>query len=130
MYRRDSTDEKWQEVKDIVHKRDKGRCRLMRVISKRDALILKKNGGRYLSRIDAAHFLAVSDRPELCYDANNICSLNRYSHECLDSNKDPITGASIDQVEVLDWWVRILKGNKAQFEYLVKNEIVGEEYGI
>ena len=57
MGRRDSTDECWIETKDIVHKRDKGRCRLARIISAEEMLVLRKHAGSKLSRIDAAHFL-------------------------------------------------------------------------
>lgn len=127
MGRRDFDDEKWLEVKQIVRKRDKGKCRLLRVISAKDALILKKKAGCLLSRIDAAHFLPVSERPDLCYDPNNICSLNRYSHEMLDSFRNPITGAHISEAEVLEWWIRILSTNKQQLKYLLKQSIIPSE---
>lgn len=126
MGRRDSTDERWIETKDVVHKRDQGRCRLLRVISAREALILKKKAGAQLSKIDAAHFLPVSARPDLCYDPNNICSLNRYSHEMLDSYKDPITGGSISKEEVLEWWLRIIGTNKQQYRYLLEKQLIEE----
>ena len=126
MGRRDSTDERWIETKDIVHKRDKGRCRLARIVSAREMLVLRKHAGSKLSRIDAAHFLPVSERPDLCYDPNNICSLNRYSHEMLDSFRDPVTGASISKEDVLDWWIRIIAANKQQYSYLVSKQLLEE----
>lgn len=126
MGRRDSNDEQWLVTKEVVHKRDKGKCRLFRVINAKEALILKKKAGYRITRIDAAHFLPVSERPDLCYDPNNICSLNRYSHEMLDSFRNPITGAHISKEEALEWWIRILSTNKQQLKYLLDQNIIPE----
>jgi hypothetical protein len=124
MGRRDSNDLRWQEVKEIVHQRDKGRCRLLRVISAKEALILKKRAGSRLQRLDAAHFRAVSELPEYCYDPDNLVKLNRYSHEALDSCKDPITHASISKAERDEWWIKILRGNKSQFGRLLQKGLI------
>lgn len=127
MGRRGPDDEKWAETKERLHKRDKGRCRLLRVISAKDATILRHRAGSRLSRIDAAHFRAVSELPAACYELANVVCLNRYSHECLDSCKDPIYGASISKSERDLWWIRILHSNRKQFEELVAKKLIPEE---
>jgi len=128
--RRDSDDEKWLEVKEAVRKRDGGKCRLLKVISAKEALILKKKAGYKINQIDSAHFLPVSERPDLCYEINNICLLNRYSHEMLDSFRDPITGAHISKEKTFEWWLRILATNKRQLQYLIDNQIISAEEAI
>jgi hypothetical protein len=54
----------------------------------------------------------------LCYDANNIVLLNRWSHSNLDNMKNPISGHSINKEQHRLWWERILKGNPLQYKYL------------
>lgn len=130
MGRRDSSDEKWLEVKEVVRERDGGKCRLLKVISAKEALILKKKAGYKINQIDSAHFLPVSERPDLCYEINNICLLNRYSHEMLDSFRNPITGAHISKEETFEWWLRILATNKRQLQYLIDNQIISAEEAI
>lgn len=122
--RRDSNDKKWKEVKKIVYDRDNKSCRLSRVLNVIEALTLQRNAKQFLQTIDPAHYLAVSERPDLCYDANNIVCLNRYSHSNLDSGKSPIDGHQISREEVHDWWLRILKGNEKQYNYLLDNELL------
>ena len=99
MGRRDSSDERWLEVKERMHKRDGGHCRMFKIISAKEALVLKKKAGGLLQRVDAAHFRAVSELPSSCYDVDNLVSLNRYSHSCLDECRDPIYGGSISREE-------------------------------
>ena len=116
--RRDSSDSEWKKVKALVSERDNGICRLMRVLTIPEAIKLKRNAGRYLSITDPAHYRPVSERPDLCYEPNNIVCLNRYSHSNLDDFKDPLDGHSITSEEVEDWWLRILKGNQKQYMFL------------
>ena len=97
--KRDSSDVKWQEVKKKVQKRDENSCRLKRILTPTEYFLLKKKAGVYLSIIDPAHFISVSERPDLCYIPENIVCLNRYSHEQLDDYKDPITGKPISAEE-------------------------------
>lgn len=122
--RRDSNDKQWKEVKDKVYTRDNNRCRLLKVLNIKEALLLQRNAGPYLSQIDPAHYIAVSENPSIMYDPNNICCLNHYSHSNLDSHKDPIDGHSISQREVDSWWIRILKGNEQQYNYLLSNNLI------
>lgn len=105
--RRSSGDAKWAAVKADVLKRDSGRCRLLRILSARDALLLKRNAGERLQKIDPAHIYPVSKNIPLTYNPANLISLNRYSHDMLDTSRHPVTGESISRDEVYDWWKRI-----------------------
>lgn len=121
--RRDSNDRQWQEVKDKVKARDKV-DRMLKTATPAEYLALKKKAGYLLGILDPAHYLAVSDRPDLCYKSYNIVLLNRYSHECLDSFKDPITGEPISKEDVRLWWERILKSDATQYNYLKSKNLV------
>ena len=125
--KRDSSDIQWRKVKEKVKDRDKGRCRLMSILSLSEAFMLKRNAGSFLDRIDAAHYRSVSERPDLIYDSNNIVCLNRYSHSNLDDFKDPIDGHSISEDDVERWWRRILSHNKSQYSYLMENGLLREK---
>lgn len=124
--RRDSNDIEWKKVKEIVSKRDNNTCRLLKVLSYKEALILKKNAGPFLNKLDHAHFIPVSQNSDIMYDENNICLLNRYSHSNLDSSRNPITGEYITSDQVRLWWIRILRGNTNQYEYLENKDLLGE----
>ena len=124
--RRDSKDQNWQKVKAEVKARDGLRCRLIKVLSYREMLILKKNAGPFLFSLDPAHYIAVSEDPSIMYIPENIVMLNRYSHTNLDNYRNPITGEPITKAEALKWWDRILRGNPEQYKYLKDNHILKE----
>lgn len=106
--RRDSSDQKWKAVKDLVRKRDRNKDRILRVLTVKEALILQKNAPSVmLKKLDAAHIFPVSLYPDIMYDDHNIVTLNRYSHEALDSLRDPITGLPLTYEERQEWWKRI-----------------------
>ena len=118
MSRRDSSDERWQEVKKEVRSRDKT-DRLLKVVTAKEYLKLKKIAApALLQRLDAAHVFSVSSHPQMCYDADNIILLNRFSHENLDSCKDPITGERISPQERDDWWRRLI--GSEQYDILIE----------
>lgn len=119
MSRRDSNDKQWQQVKEIVGRRDKN-DRIYKILSAKEALILKSNGGIQLQILDPAHIIPVSAQPEIMYESCNIVLLNRYSHTMLDSCRHPVTGQYISKKEMNDWWLKILKGNSRQFEAFKK----------
>lgn len=125
--RRSSQDTKWQDVKRVVWERDRGTCRLCRILTVKEFMILKKNAGSLIKNLDPAHYKAVSHRPDLCYEPNNICMVNHYSHSMLDDNKSPIDGSYITLEEAEAWWIRILKGNPSQYSYLVENGVIENE---
>lgn len=117
--RRDKNDPQWQRVKEEVRSRDRNQDRILRVLTVKEALLLKKKAPPYmLEKLDAAHIWPVSIYPELMYDKNNIVTLNRYSHENLDNLRDPITGESITYEERQAWWERIANG---QWQKLLKH---------
>jgi len=128
--RRDQDDKRWKDTRAKVYKRDT-RCRLLRVITPREYLELSRNAGpTRMTLMDPAHFKPVSSHPEFCYDVDNIVLLNRFSHEMLDSCKDPLSGKSITLEEREAWWKKILKSNKKQYEALIKKGLIeGEEDG-
>ena len=118
MSRRDSSDERWQEVKKEVRSRDKT-DRLLKVVTAKEYLKLKKIAAPVLlQRLDAAHVFSVSSHPQMCYDVDNIILLNRFSHENLDSCKDPITGERISPQEHDDWWRRLI--GSEQYDILIE----------
>lgn len=124
--RRSPSDQKWKDVKEKVFKRDNYEDRILKVITYKEYLLLKKNAGSFLNILDPAHYKAVSELPEAVYEECNIVSLNRFSHSNLDSFKDPIDGHNISKQEVEDWWVRILKGDKKQYQELVNKGLINE----
>lgn len=108
MARRDSSDERWQELKKEIRKRDKT-CRLIKKLTAREAFTLMKHApSAQLQKTDVAHIFGVGNFPSMCYDAANCVLLNRFSHECLDSCRDPTSGDSISQEERDLWWMRIV----------------------
>ena len=124
--RRDSKDLEWKKAKAEVKERDGLRCRLIRVLSYKEMLLLKKNAGPLITPLDPAHYIAVSENPNIMYMPENIVMLNRYSHTNLDNCRNPITGEPITKAEALRWWDRILRGNKVQYNYLKENHILKE----
>ena len=123
MYRRDSNDKAWRSVKARVRERDKV-DRIFKILSLKEAMILRKSAGPQLNILDSAHYIAVSENPSLIYDENNIILFNRFSHTNLDSFKDPVDGHSITREEVRMWWERLLKGNIHQYEYLKERGLI------
>ncbi len=121
--RRDSSDRQWQEVKEKVRSRDKNQDRILRVLTVKEAFLLKKKAPRsMLEKLDAAHIWPVSLYPELMYSVHNIVTLNRYSHENLDNMRCPITGDTITYEERQAWWQRIAP---AQWQKLM-NQLDGD----
>jgi len=125
--RRDVNDSRWQRVKEGIGKRDKGMCRLLRVLTHTEALMLKKKAGPMFNVLDPAHYLPVSKRPDLVYLPQNIVLLNRFSHDCLDNFRDPISGVHIAADKVNEWWIRILEGNPDQIEVLRREGLLEGE---
>ena len=107
--RRTSSDEKWKEVKDKVRIRDKNICRLKRIVSIKEMMILKKNAPPHmLMQLDPAHVFPVGAHPDYCYLTNNLVMLNHYSHSNLDNMCSPLDGHAISREERDNWWKRIV----------------------
>ena len=98
----------WDEIKAIVRKRDGNTCRLARILSAKDFLILQKNAKYLLTQLDPAHIIARSKSKSLILNPDNVVMLNRFSHEMLDYCKDPITGKPITKEERNNWWIKIV----------------------
>ena len=130
--RRDSNDKEWTRVKKEVSDRDKGADRIWKCLNLKEALVLKKKGSVLLEKKDPAHIIAVSENESIMYEACNIVTLNRYSHEMLDSFRDPVDGHNITKREAVNWWLRILGTDKKQYNDFMellksKNITFGEE---
>jgi hypothetical protein len=114
--RRDKDDTKWQELKLRVSRRDNKTCRLLRICSAREGLMLQKIAPpTMLNHLDHAHCFPVGKYPSLCYNDRNVVLLNRYSHHMLDDCCDPITGELITYEERQKWWERILGTETYQY---------------
>jgi len=109
MGRRDSSDERWQELKKKITKRDRKICRLSRILTVQEVIMItKKAPQKLLEKLDHAHVLSVGCFPHMCYNDKNVVLLNRWSHENLDNCKSPITGENITKEERDDWWKKII----------------------
>lgn len=90
-------DEEWQELKT---KLDLSECSLLKRLREEqmfdEIAELQEKAGWLLRTIDPAHVFSRSSCPHMKYDVENVVPLNRYSHSCLDSMRDPISGESID----------------------------------
>lgn len=107
--RRSSKDKKWQEVKNLVARRDNMQCRLCKILSISEMAELKRQAPSHILKVvDPAHVIPVGVNASMCYMPENIVTLNRYSHDMLDYNKHPITGETLTKHEVMDWWIRIV----------------------
>lgn len=113
--RRSSADLKWQEVKKKVRARDANSDRLLRVLTVKEVVQLKKCAPNVLlQKLDCAHYFSVGLYPELCYCESNLVLLNRWSHGNMDNCRHPITGEPISYEERQEWWARILGGSQLQ----------------
>lgn len=106
---RSSEDEKWQQVKDEVFKRDKGLCRCCITMTPTELAIRNSRNipSYFLTNFDAAHYESVGNHVEKTYDINNIFTLCRSCHSALDSYNSPATGKQISKEEHEQWWNRI-----------------------
>lgn len=112
--RRDKNDIKWQECKKEVYKLDNCQCCLCKVMTVSEFLTQKQYVERRslsinTSTIDPAHHLAVSQRPDLMYDVNNVYCLCRYHHDSLDNCRNPFNQDQITKEEVEQYWSRIIQ---------------------
>lgn len=105
--RRSSKDEKWQEVKRIVAERDKT-DRILPKLTISEYKALRRNAKGFLTILDPAHVIQVSQCGAMIYDEDNVILLNRYSHDNLDHNRCPVSGKRITRERVHEWWARIV----------------------
>ena len=101
-------DPKWIALKKEIQKRDRGECQLIPVLTAREFLIWRKNPGVLSRGVDPAHVFPKGLYPSLKYELDNVWTINRFSHDCLDNCKDPVTGEDITKEERDNWWKRII----------------------
>lgn len=103
-------DEKWEDLRKDIWKRDKGQCQLIRVLTYEEYQELKRNsGGLHKKSLDLAHSIWTrrSKEPKHKYLKEGIVLLNRFSHSMIDQYRNPITGNPISKEEAEEWWKRI-----------------------
>ena len=115
------TDTEWEECRTKVFQRDHLQCRLFKILSVVEAVLLKKNAGRMFEIIDPAHILPKSTHPWIKNDPDNVVCLNRYSHQMLENCCHPITGKPISKDEEIEWWKKVL--GDARFNLLVEKAL-------
>ena len=113
----------------FVRARDK-ECRLLKLLTKNEFDEWRSNQNGLGRILDAAHIFGKNAFPWLRYDDKNVVTLNRFSHNCLDQGKSPISGKSISLMELDSWWKRIAgddweylliqKKQKGNFKYAQK----------
>lgn len=113
----------WDEVSDIVWKRDK-ECRLLSKL-KIDKFedykyFISSNPYSLIQKLDLAHIISRSASKNLYYDPDNIIILNRVSHSFMDQYCDPITGKSITKDQRENWF-RYIVGDDKYEKLLEKN---------
>jgi hypothetical protein len=98
-----------QIVRMECQKRDRNRCRLMRILTAVEVRELFQNTAPILvNKLDAAHIFGKNAYPRMRYIIDNVVLLNRASHNWLDVSKSPLNGKSISPEQKQAWWERIV----------------------
>ncbi len=117
-------DPKWDEVSEIVRKRDRGQCRFLSKLKvdnpKLYMYFINTNLKTIYSQLDLAHIIPRSSSANLYYEPENLILLNRVSHSMLDSYHNPVTGESITKVQHDEWWMYII--GKEKYESLLERK--------
>ncbi len=119
-YAKIEVDTKWEELKDVIHKRDNYECRLTRLLTPDENYGAIKTGFFTRTSLDLAHVVRRSQSKKLYYEPRNIVLLNRIFHGRLDAHKDPVTGKHISNEELKKWWVRMI--GKKEWDWLQENK--------
>jgi hypothetical protein len=80
------------------------RCSLLVLLDNEDEKILRENAGQLLYTLDRAHVFGKNAYPHMRYLSENVIWLNRWSHRCMDSQQNPVTGKSLDKDGLESWW--------------------------
>jgi len=110
-------DEKWESLKEEVHKRDIS-CQFLKCLNLIEHSIIIKDLWGFNLILDCAHIIGRARSNKLKYDIDNVVLLTRYAHSNIDKYIDPITGKSMTEEERDLWWVRIV--GKERFEKLIQ----------
>lgn len=102
-------DIEWEELKRNI---DFSKCSLIKRLEEEqmfnEIFELKEKAGWLLKTVDPAHVFPKGGYPYLKYDLDNVVPLNRYSHSCLDTMRDPISGEPIDKEKHELFWMFIV----------------------
>jgi hypothetical protein len=90
----------------FARERDGG-CRLLKILSVDELAEWEKNQNGLGGILDAAHVFGKSAFPWMRFDEKNVVTLNRFSHNCLDTGKSPVNGKTITDDQRKAWWRRI-----------------------
>lgn len=103
-------DDKWEQVKKEVHKRDNNRCRVLKILSVKEYGLIKDQIKSSNEILDVCHVISRAQGPqeELYYNSNNLFLAHRLFHSRLDQYKDLITNKSISKEERNTWIIRII----------------------
>lgn len=91
----------------FVRERDGG-CRLLKLLSAEEKAEWQKNQNGFGGILDAAHVFGRNAFPWMRFLAENVVTLNRFSHNCLDNGKSPVDGKTITDDARKEWWRRIV----------------------
>lgn len=119
--RRQSDDSK---LSAFVRERDGG-CRLLKLLSVEEKVEWQRNQNGLGEILDAAHIFGKNAFPWMRFNERNVVVLNRFSHNCLDNGKSPITGKAITDDQRKAWWRRIAGGDWKSLELLSMNRPAG-----
>ncbi len=108
-------DERWEEVKEQIHRRDKT-CRIFAILTEEEKNYIYANyydGYKMLSRtLDVEHIIPRSKNKSLYYDPSNLILISRYFHSLLTVYKHPVFQTAITQEERLGILKRALNSNQ------------------
>ena len=121
--RRDANDEQWQECKRQVYEMDKSQCLLCQCMTVAESIQFNNSNPFNTSKIDPAHYKAVSQRMDLMYDPNNVFCLCRCHHNRMDTSRNPITDEHCTSEVTESFWQRIIAKRKENLEGPKKAEI-------
>ncbi len=102
-------DMEWEDLKSRLNLK---KCSFLQRLEEEGMLEeieeLKNNASWLIRTIDPAHVFPKGGYPYLKYDLDNVVPLNRYSHSCLDTMRDPISGEPIDKEKRDLFWMFIV----------------------
>jgi hypothetical protein len=107
----------------FARERDGG-CRLLKLLSVEENVEWQKNQNGFGGILDAAHVFGKSAFPWMRFDKKNVVVLNRFSHNCLDSGKSPISGKMITDSKRKEWW-RKIAGDDWEYLNVLSQQING-----
>jgi len=104
-------DDKWEEVREIVLKRDNYICQLSIRLTDIEWNYIQEfhlEEFKMFSKIlDCAHMYPKGSNPEIKYNPDYVVTLCRYFHSLLEQFKNPVTRKGINREQRLLWFKRM-----------------------